>query len=96
MSVEDEQSAPPYEIWFYNQFPQTNQNNVKFVFYNPSLATNGFTMLHSTARGEVNNPRWEVDLYGSAPNDLDGSNYIDGTQMKGNIGRHARRLYESF
>ncbi len=95
-SVEDEQSAPPYEIWFYNQFPQTAQNNVKFVFYNPGLSTNGFVLLHSTARGEINNPRWEVDLYSNAPNDLQGSNYIDGTRVQDNIGRQARRIFDSF
>ncbi len=95
-SVEDEQSAPPYEIWFYNQFPQTGQNNVKFVFYNPILTTNSFVMLHSTARGEINNPRWEVDLYRDAPTDLDGSNYIDGRRVQDKIGMKARRIFESF
>ena len=95
VTVEDEQSAPPYEIWFYNQFPQTNQNNVKFLFYNPNLTTNGYKLLHSTARGQINNPQWEVELYRNAPNDVQG-NPIDATQMQSNIGRHARRLFESF
>ncbi len=95
-AVEDEQSAPPYEIWFYNQFPQTSQNNVKFIFYNPNLLTNGFKILHTNARGERNNPQWEVELYRNAPNQLEGSNYIDGTRMQDNIGRRARRIYESF
>lgn len=93
---ENDPSAPPYEIWFYNQFPKTGQNNVKFVFYNPSLVSNGHVLLHSTARGENNNPRWEVDLYRNAPNEIEGNNYIDGTRMQSNIGRHARQLFESF
>lgn len=93
---ENDPSAPPYEIWFYNQFPKTNQNNVKFIFYNPSLTTNGHVLLHSTARGETNNPRWEVELYRNAPNDIQGGNFIDGTQMQSNIGRHARQLFDSF
>lgn len=96
VTVETEPSAPPYEIWFYNQFPQTNQNNVKFLFYNPTLSTNGFVLLHSTARGEVNNPRWEIELYRNAPNEVDGSQFIDDTRMRDNIGRQARRLFESF
>jgi GWxTD domain-containing protein len=96
VTVETEPSAPPYEIWFYNQFPQTNQNNVKFLFYNPSLSTNGFVLLHSTARGEVNNPRWEVELYRNAPSETDGNQFIDNTRMKDNIGRQARRLFDSF
>ncbi|RMF31243.1 MAG: hypothetical protein D6765_02085, partial [Bacteroidetes bacterium] len=64
--------------------------------YNPSLATNGFILLHSNARGEVNNPRWEIELYGQAPMEIDGSNYLDGTRMQDNIGRRARRLFEDF
>lgn len=93
---ENDPSAPPYEIWFYNQFPKTSQNNVKFLFYNPSLVTNGHVLLHSTARGETNNPRWEVELYRDAPNEMEGSNFIDGTTMQRNTGRHARQLFESF
>lgn len=96
VTVEDEQDAPPYEIWFYSQFPQTSQNNVKFIFYNPDLATNGHELLHSNARGEINNPNWEVLLYRNSPNDVQGSNFIDATNMQGKMGRHARRLYESF
>ncbi|MBI5916163.1 MAG: GWxTD domain-containing protein [Bacteroidetes bacterium] len=93
---ENEPSAPPYEIWFYNQFPMTGQNNVKFLFYNPSLVTNGHVLLHSTARGEVNNPRWEVDLYRDAPMEVENNDYIDGTRMQSNTGRQARRLFESY
>jgi GWxTD domain-containing protein len=96
VSVEDEPSAPPYEIWFYNQFPATRQNNVKFLFYNPSLATNGHRLLHATARGEINNPRWEVELYRNAPNEIEGDDYRDGTRMQRNVNRQARRLFENY
>lgn len=93
---ENDPSAPPYEIWFYNQFPKTGQNNVKFLFYNPSLVTNGHILLHSTARGENNNPRWEVELYKEAPNEIQGGDYIEGANMQSNTGRHARQLFDSF
>jgi len=93
---ENDPSAPPYEIWFYNQFPKTGQNNVKFVFYNPKLITNGHVLLHSNARGETNNPQWEVELYRNAPNEINGNDYIQGTQMQSNTGRHAKQLYDSF
>lgn len=92
ITVEDEPTAPPYEIWSYNQFPMTNQNNVKFLFYNPSLATNGYRLLHSTARGEISNPRWEVELYSSSPNDLEGNNFVDSSRIQDSMGRRARRL----
>ncbi|MAT53979.1 MAG: hypothetical protein CMN32_05820 [Saprospirales bacterium] len=96
VTIEDEPSAPPYEIWTYNQFPATGQNNVKFLFYNPSLAMNGFILLHSTARGEVNNPRWEVELYKNAPNEVDGSDFVSGSRMQDNIGRKARQLMSDY
>lgn len=93
---ENDPSAPPYEIWFYNQFPKTKQNNIKFLFYNPSLTTNGHILLHSNARGENNNPRWEIELYKDAPNEIQGGDFIEGTQMQSNTGRHARQLWDSF
>ncbi|MCO6476719.1 MAG: GWxTD domain-containing protein, partial [Phaeodactylibacter sp.] len=70
---DQEPSAPPYEVWTYYEFPRTNQNNVKFVFYNPSLAPGDYQLLHSTAIGELNNPQWQRDLYREAPNEIQGS-----------------------
>jgi GWxTD domain-containing protein len=95
--VEDEPSAPPYEIWVYYNFPLTQQNNVKFLFYNPTLAGEDFILLHSTARGEINNPRWERDLYQrNAGQQFDGDNPHDATRMQGNVARNARRFFEDF
>jgi GWxTD domain-containing protein len=95
-AVNDDPSAPPYEIWFYNRLVQTNQSNVKFVFYNPSLASNGHVLLHSTARGEWNNPKWEVMLYRYVPDQMEGDNQMDGTRMQDNWNRNARRYYDDF
>ncbi|HMO41147.1 MAG TPA: GWxTD domain-containing protein [Saprospiraceae bacterium] len=89
---EDEPSAPPYEIWTYNAFPATRQNNVKFVFYNPTLAPGDFQLLHTNAIGELNNPQWELQLYRNAPNEINGS-FFDGTQMQDNFHRNARRIF---
>ena len=95
--VEDDPSAPPYEIWVYYNFPKTNQRNVKFLFYNPSLAGEDFILLHSNARGEINNPRWERVLYArNAGEEYDGDNYEDATKMKRNVGRNARTYFEDF
>ncbi len=90
-----EPSAPPYEIWTYYEFPRTNQNNVKFVFYNPSLAPGDFQLLHSTAIGEINNPQWQLMLYSDAPNEVNG-NPIDGTEMMDNFNRNARRVFRDY
>ncbi|MCB0661436.1 MAG: GWxTD domain-containing protein [Saprospiraceae bacterium] len=94
--VDDEPSAPPYEIWSYNYFPKTSQGNVRFLFYNPSLSPGNFVLLHSNARGELNNPQWQLDLYRDAPNDLDGGNYIDGTEVMDNFGRRAARYFNDY
>ncbi|MCY7329180.1 MAG: GWxTD domain-containing protein, partial [Saprospiraceae bacterium] len=95
--VEDDPAAPPYEIWVYENFPTTNQKNVKFLFYNPSLAGEDYITLHSTARGEINNPRWERVLYArNAGEQYDGDNTQDATTMQRNVNRNARVYFESF
>ena len=92
LKVDTEPSAPPYEIWFYNDFPETNQADVKFLFYAPDLGTN-YRLLHSTARGETNNPQWQLVLYKAVPTEINGSNYIDGTEMQGNVNRRAAEYF---
>lgn len=94
--VEDEMSAPPYEIWSYNEMPKTNQTNVRFLFYNPSLSPGNFQLLHSTVRGELNNPQWQLELYRDANENPINGNYIDGTQMGDGIGRRAVEYFNDF
>jgi GWxTD domain-containing protein len=91
-----EPSAPPYEIWTYFEFPRTGQNNVKFVFYNPSLAPGDYLLLHSTAIGELNNPQWQRQLYRSVPGQIQGSDYFEGTDMMDNINRNAGRIFTDY
>ena len=92
VTVENEMSAPPYEVWIYYKLKKTDQTNVKFLFYNPKLIVNGYTLLHSTCRGEINNPRWKQELYKSAPNDLIG-NSVDGREVKQGINRRADQIF---
>ncbi len=92
LTVEDEPSAPPYEIWVYNKIIDTNQSNVKFIFYNPSLSHNDFELLHSTCRGELNNPAWEVELYKSALSE-DNRRNVNSTTVQPGINRNARRYF---
>jgi GWxTD domain-containing protein len=93
---ENDPAAPPYEIWSYNAFPATNQTNVRFIFYNPSLAPNDFQLLHSTARGELNNPQWEVQLYRNSPTQIEGDDPFGATEMQDNFGRQARKRFKDF
>lgn len=55
-----EPNSYPYEIWQYNTTDK--RNNRRFVFYNPDLVTNDYTLLHSDAYGEVRNDRWQLIL----------------------------------
>jgi len=88
---EQEPSAPPYEIWSYYHFPATRQNNVKFIFYNPSLAPGDYVLLHTDAIGERQNPQWVRDLYRHAPAEWD-RNSIDGNDIQDNFNRNAKRV----
>jgi|APTNR8051073442_1049403.scaffolds.fasta_scaffold00665_8 GWxTD domain-containing protein len=87
---ETEPSAPPYEIWSYNEVKRTNQNNVRFIFYNPSLASDDFVLLHSDVYGEINNPQWQMKLYQDAPGEFP-DDYLQGTDVQDNIGRRIRQ-----
>ncbi len=93
---ETDPTAPPYEIWSYNHLEMTGQNNVRFVFYNPSLAAGDYVLLHSDVIGELNNPNWARELYRDAPNDIEGSNYFDGTGVQDNFNRNANRLFRDY
>lgn len=92
---ENEPSAPPYEIWSYNEMARTNQNNVRFIFYNPSLAADDFILLHSDVIGERQNPQWELELYRDAPGEHP-NDYFGGEEVQDNIGRRARRLLSDY
>ncbi len=95
LSIEDEPTAPPYEIWRYNRLEETGQNNVKFLFYNPSLSTNDYSLLHSTCRGEKQNPRWQLELYRDDPNS-DGGAGVDARSATDGFNRNAGKYFEEF
>lgn len=95
--VEDEPGACPYEIWIYYSFPVTKQSNVKFLFYNPSLAGDDYITLHSNARGEIQDQKWERKLYNRNPTEyVDGDNYHDATGVARNFGRRAKEYFTDF
>jgi GWxTD domain-containing protein len=89
IGVDDEPSAPPYEVWIYNQFPATGQSNVRFLFYNPSLAGGDYRLLHSTATGELQNSRWQQMLYSDALSEPGPGDFIDARGVQDNFHRRA-------
>lgn len=92
IAVPDEPTAPPYEIWVYGHLAETNENNVKFLFYNPSLANNGHRLLHSTCREERQNPSWEIELYKDAGFEQNGVT-IDSKEAPEGFNRNARKYF---
>lgn len=46
----------PYEIWQY--YNLKNQNNKIFVFIMENASTNNYSLVHSTATGEIYNEKW--------------------------------------
>jgi len=93
ISQQSEPSAPPYEVWFYAR-TLDNQSDVKFVFYNPSLANGDFELLHSTARGERHDPQWKKKLYSNIPGL--GQDALDGTGAPGHYGSQVDRIYREW
>jgi len=95
LDIDQEVDAFPYEIWYYDFIPETNQSNVRFLFYNKSLVHNDYSLLHSTCRGERQNPNWEIELYRKGlevPQDAT----IDATNIQDNWNRHARKYFNEF
>lgn len=64
--VPNEPESYPYEIWQYYRImdPATGQfqTNKKFVFWDKEMAGNCYKLLHSDARGEVRDTRWQMKL----------------------------------
>jgi GWxTD domain-containing protein len=57
----NEPSSYPYQIWRYYKTGQFN--NVRFVFYDPTLMNVDYELLHSEGiRGEIVNPQWRLLL----------------------------------
>lgn len=57
----NEPSSYPYQIWRYYKTGQFN--NVRFVFYDPTLMAVDYELLHTEGiRGEINNPQWRMLL----------------------------------
>ncbi len=80
-----EPGALPYEIWHYYVIP-TGQTNIKFVFYNPVLASNDYSLIHSEALGEVKDSQWKYKV-------LDSFKYKNGYR---NIDSNGSEIENSF
>jgi GWxTD domain-containing protein len=61
----NENIANPFEyineVWQYFQLPD-GQTNIKFIFYADNASSNSFQLVHSTAKGELNNKGWRLNI----------------------------------
>lgn len=80
-----EPGALPHEIWQYYALPGTSQSNVKFVFYNPNTADNEYELVHSTARDEVQDPRWKMKVF-NAFKERNNVRDLDNTTIRDHYG----------
>ena len=96
--VNEDPSAPPYEIWVYNFVERTFQGPGKFLFYNPNLDNASYTLLHSTVRGEIREPRWRRVLYSrsSATDEFLDNDGAQGTDIGDHVGRYADEYFADF
>ena len=92
MQEPNEPGAYPYEIWHY--YTIGNQRNKKFVFMAKDTSTNDYQLIHSDVIGEINNPRWQLEIYSR----IYGQGYdqgVDQTEYERGWGSHAGDLYDN-
>lgn len=86
----------PYEIWQYYRIkdPATGnfQSNKKFVFYNPQLDGHCYQLLHSDARGETRDDRWQIKLQQRTNQIL---NLDQNTPTNGTYGSNADDVFQN-
>ncbi len=85
----NEPNTYPYEIWHY--YTIKNQTNRKFIFYNPDLVSKSFTLLHSDAVGEPNDPQWQLRLYNRTVQNID----FDQEKVKQGYGQHSNEQFKN-
>lgn len=92
MESPNEPGAYPYEIWHY--YEVAGQRNKRFVFMTKDTASNDYQLIHSDMVGEVNNPRWQLEIYSR----IYGQGYdqgVDQTEYEKGWGSHAGELYNN-
>lgn len=95
LTIDQEPESYPYEIWYFNLVEETTQTNVRFLFYNRSLVAKDYVLLHSTCRGEAQNPQWEIELYGRGL-DVQEQNKIDAVQAGDGWNRRAKQYFNEY
>ena len=86
---EHEPSNYPYEIWQFYKLEK--RNNRRFIFYNPDLSSNKYTLLHSDAIGEIKDERWQAKL----SKRTNSNNNFDNNGNHPNTGNRAEEFFDN-
>ena len=89
-----EPNTYPYEIWHYyvlRDHISADQSNRKFVFANVELGSQNFNLIHSDAKNEINNRRWNHDLHQRSSMSID----LDQEDTGRHYGGRSRDFFEN-
>ena len=86
----NEPNAYPYTIWHY--YVVANQHNKRFVFMSKDESTNDYHLIHSDVIGEINNPRWQLEIH-SRVYGIGYDQGVDQTEYEKMWGSRAGDLY---
>lgn len=93
--VPSEPDSYPYEVWQYYRLkdPATGQfqTNKKFVFYNRELDGDCYELIHSDARGEMRDDRWQIKLKQRSNQIFN----LDETSPKGTYGSQVDDIFQN-
>lgn len=87
---ENEPYNYPYEIWHYYNLGR--QSNRKFIFYNPNLVSNDYSLLHSDVIGEIYDPYWSLKL---KSRNTPSNNLDDKGDSEDNWGDRSKDLFQN-
>ena len=89
-----EPNTYPYEIWhFYvlKDHLNADQSNRKFIFANTEQGNKEYKLIHSDAKNEITNVRWNFDLHKRGNADID----IDQEDAGSQYGGRSKEFFEN-
>ena len=89
-----EPNTYPYEIWHYyvlKDHLHADQSNSKFVFANTEQGDKEYKLIHSDARNEITNVRWNYDLHKRSNATID----IDQEDAGSHYGGRSKEFFDN-
>ena len=89
-----EPNTYPYEIWHYYVLvdgKSAEQTNRRFVFANIGRGNSEFTLIHSDAKNEITNARWNHDLHNRSSQSIN----FDVEDAGGQYGGRSKDFFEN-